>query len=536
MYYRATHAYLDAIRGQSPCRSLVGGPSCGMRSGDLSSERILRVETVLGSTALEPGSDDQRLGSLAARGALATLLGRFATALLRLGSVVLLSRFVSADAFGLYGMVAVVVLLLSPLGTLGFSASTVRRLTLSDRDINAAFWMGLALSFGLTAVTLALSPMLGVFYREPRVVPISLAVAPLFVVTALGSQHEALLRRDLRFVQSATINVLSLGVALVVAVFAGWRHYEAWSLVAMAAVQPTLASVMFWCICPWRPRLPEKGLLSWKAAAFAANVSASETVTVLSRRLDYVVLGHFCGTATLGYYTRAYSLFLGPLGNFTEPFGSVAVPALSRLQSNESRFADLYGELLRALAWACTPLSVAAVIGGGDIVAVALGDDWTQSGRILSALGFGGVFLPVVLSTQWVWIALGRSRDLVAWAVTNGALTAGCVVAGAHWGAPGVAAGLSLAAAVAAPTGAVWLALRGRIRARVFWRALGGPFACGSIQAIVATSLLHWTAGAPSPARLLLLIGVIATVTAAGLAVSGDLGTLRRVLFPTKRH
>ena len=87
-------------------------------------------------------------------------------------------------------------------------------------------------------------------------VPITLALAGTFFLSGVGVQHQALLRRRMRFGVLTTIDILSLTAGLVVAVLLAWRGAGWWALVwrqLIATAASTWASGGPAAGARWRP-------------------------------------------------------------------------------------------------------------------------------------------------------------------------------------------------------------------------------------------------------------------------------------------
>ena len=61
------------------------------------------------------------------------------------------------------------------------------------------FWINLFLGCAIAAILVAISPAVAALYREPRLTGITCALAVPFVFGGLTLQHQALLRRQMRF-------------------------------------------------------------------------------------------------------------------------------------------------------------------------------------------------------------------------------------------------------------------------------------------------------------------------------------------------
>src|SRR5690606_23497402 len=89
---------------------------------------------------------------------------------------------------------------------LGLSLATVQRREITHQQVSTLFWMNGALGLGVAAAVAILSVPISRFYHDDRLVWITVAIATTFVWSGLAVQHEALLRRTMRFGLISSIN------------------------------------------------------------------------------------------------------------------------------------------------------------------------------------------------------------------------------------------------------------------------------------------------------------------------------------------
>jgi len=111
--------------------------------------------------------------------------------------------------------------------------ATVQRDEINHAQISTLFWINTAIGFALALLTIALAPAIAWFYGEPRLTGITVALAGAFIFSGLTIQHQALLRRHMRFVRLGVIEVVGLLVGVATAIVAAWRGAGYWSLLFM---------------------------------------------------------------------------------------------------------------------------------------------------------------------------------------------------------------------------------------------------------------------------------------------------------------
>jgi PST family polysaccharide transporter len=160
-----------------------------------------------------------------------------------------LARLLTPQDYGLVAMVTAIVGFVALFKDMGLSMATIQNKDITHEQVSVLFWVNVGISILLGVVLCALAPVITRFYREPRLVGITLVLACTFLFSGLTVQHHALLRRQMRFVTLGGIEVASMAVGV-----AG-RHLMAYLgnrvLGSCSAARHTAVGTMIlvWCFC-----------------------------------------------------------------------------------------------------------------------------------------------------------------------------------------------------------------------------------------------------------------------------------------------
>src|SRR5713101_6298669 len=200
-------------------------------------------------------------------GAFITIAAQGAQFVLSLGSIMVLARLLTPKDFGLFAMVTAVMGYLRVFKDAGLSTATVQREGITHAQVSNLFWINVAVSGAISLIFAAGSPIVAWFYREPRLVPITLVLSITFLLSGLIVQHTALLNRQMRFKALALIQVGSMLIGM------AWLRYSYWALVwgNLATVVATV--VLTWFAIPWRPQAPSRRSGIRSLVSFGANMA-----------------------------------------------------------------------------------------------------------------------------------------------------------------------------------------------------------------------------------------------------------------------
>ncbi len=135
------------------------------------------------------------------------MAARGANIFVQLASTILLARILSPHDFGLVAMVLALVGFAPMLIDFGTSEASTQKTHITQVEISSLFWLNVAISLGLTVLLIGSSGLIARLFGEPSLTSIALALSITFVLTAMTTQHSALMRRAMQFRRLAMIDI-----------------------------------------------------------------------------------------------------------------------------------------------------------------------------------------------------------------------------------------------------------------------------------------------------------------------------------------
>jgi len=460
-------------------------------------------------------SSDQptdKLGARTVRGGAIAVGAQIFRAVLQLVGVAMLARLLTPEQFGLVAMGSTVMALVSVLTELNITTATIQREKLTQDDASGAFWLNLAMAAMALVLALIAIPATTLLFHDARVHMIVLGLAATVPISALGAEHQALLSRNMRWLDVHLIALAGFVLGLIVAILAAWLfHAGYWALIIQAWVTAGATSALSWLRCPWRPSFVK----DWRAATstlhFGLNLSGAMFMSYISRQLDNVLIGWRWGSVQLGFYSRAYTLLQTPLSFLTGPLGSAMVPAMSQLHSEPQKWRNAYIDALSVITMIGTWMACLLYGGSSTIIDVVLGPGWDETKTIFSFLVISMLVATPMRTTGWIYMSSGRTDRMLAWAFVGTPMYVIAFIVGLPYGAAGVALCYSISQLLAFLP-CMWMAVRGTsISMRDVLEAVAVP-TIGAI--VVGLTLKMATDQLP-------LIGDLIAMTLAGLLYGG---------------
>jgi O-antigen/teichoic acid export membrane protein len=450
------------------------------------------------------------------RGGVVTFAGQGASFALKLGSTAVLARLLTPADFGLIAMATAMTGFVEMFKDAGLSMATVQCVEINHRQISTLFWINLGLSLVLMLIVAAMAPGVAWFYGEPRLLAVTLALAILFPLSGLMIQHQALLRRQMKFGALVSIDIVSRSIGVAAGITAAAFGANYWAIVAMMGVTAFANAIMVWLGCRWVPGLPSRGAGVRPMLAFGGNLTGSGFVNYWGRNADNLLIGWYWGASPLGLYSRAYSLMLLPLTQIQAPIRAVVFPALSRLQENREEFAQFYLRAVNAMMWLCGPLVAFLAASSKPLILILLGDQWLGCVGIFRILAIIAFFQTIYTTIAWVFPALGRADRMLRLSLVTTPITVAAFAIGLPFGPTGVATAYAIAFLLLLPWRMQYTFRGTALTLASLIRAVKGPFCLSVLIFAALTGLLFLEL----PLRPLLQISVSLVLSIAMLLLS----------------
>lgn len=384
-------------------------------------------------------------GNAAARGTSLAMLSQLVRSVLQIGSLVVLARFLSPRDFGVVASVTAVVGVADILRDFGLSSASVQAKTLSDGQRTNLFWTNIALGAGCGLIVFAAAPLIAWMYGDSSLIPVTFALASIFVINGFMTQFNAELTRNLRFSAIAIAEISGYVGSIVIAVVLAVLGAGYWSIVVQQIAAVVITFFLSFLLCPWRPTWWRHDATIKPFFKFGRGVLGTQLIAYATLNSDNIAVGTYWGPTVLGVYSRAYQLLMVPLNQINRPLTRVALPILAKVQDDDELFsrylqkAQIVGCYITATIFAfVTALSQ-------PIVAILFGSQWKAVVPVLAVLAASGVFRAISQISYWAYMARGRTgAQFKLYLITRPPMIA-LMVAGLPWGAVGVAVGSGVA-------------------------------------------------------------------------------------------
>ena len=357
---------------------------------------------------------------------------------LQLGSIAILARLLQPSDFGLIAMVTVFTGLALQFMEGGLSMATIQRDQVTHAQVSNLFWVNGALGAVLCLMGILLSPLVAIIYDEPRLTMVMAAMSLTFMIGGFSVQHDALLRRQMRFKAISLIDIVSMTAGIIAGITAAYKDLGYWALVIGPVATYATKTIMYWLCTGWVPSIMSRGSGVRPLLGFGANLTGANFIGYLATNVTPFAVGYIGGAQVLGFYNRANTLTAIPSSQLLPPVMTVMQSALTRVKDEPERLRSAALSLMTKIAMVTMLVTIIMFVTADWLVTLFLGDGWSEAVDIFRILAVSTIVTPITTFTAIIMIATGEVRALMRWKAVTLAILTLAIVVGSFWGVLGI--------------------------------------------------------------------------------------------------
>lgn len=385
------------------------------------------------------------LGRTSLHSSMVFIAARGMNIVVQLASTVLLARILGPHDFGLVAIVLALVAFVPLLIDFGTADATAQKSHITATEVSTLFWLNVSIGIFLTILFAGASGAIAQLFGEPSLTGIALALSVTFVLTAVSTQHTALMRRAMQFRRIAAIDISANLAGSIVSIALALWGCGYWSLVAKPIVTSILTAAALWTSCRWLPGRPVLTTQVKEMVGFGLGVTGFTMTDYLVKSGDRLAIGYFLGAGPLGYFQNAFTIYSNALGILTEPLHNIAVSSFSKLKNDVVELGRSWETAVSTLSFYSSGAFAILAVIAQDLVSLLLGEKWTAAGPLLGILAVRGIAHSVERAMGWIHVAIGRTDRWMRWGVYSAIVQLAALALGLPFGIVGVAVSYTIA-------------------------------------------------------------------------------------------
>lgn len=308
-----------------------------------------------------------------------TATQRFGVLILGFVSNLVLAHFLSADDYGVIGMISIFITLAETITDSGLGAALIQKENPTEVDYSTVFWSNLIISIILYIILFFAAPAIAHFYNMDVLVKILRIKALIIILQGLRLIQTTILQKNLNFKKISiiylTASVISTIVAIVLAVL-GWGL---WSLVVKTLLDISVRTALFWIFGNWKPKFQFSKVSFKQLFSYGFVMLITSLIITLYGEGQGLIIGKAFSAATLGYYTQAKKLQEIPTNAISQIVNQVTFPVFAKLKDNTEKMKNGLKKIVVGVSYISFPMMLYFFISASPIFNLLFSEKWNPS-------------------------------------------------------------------------------------------------------------------------------------------------------------
>lgn len=324
--------------------------------------------------------DQEGTSSLLVRflsGTISTGIGRVSRMVFGLASIMIITRHLPAEEFGVLIVIEVTAAFLDQISSLGLNFSLPRFLTHSKDTqrsalVNTSLYFRILTILLISLLALPFRTQLGALFDSALLPTLFIYVPLIYFLMSINRLLQAALQGFFRFRAIGISDVLSsVGNLVGVVVFVLWLQYGAIGLIYARAISLFISLTFIYVNLPISKRIEFQRDTLREMLVFGFPLQINDILTFVFKRIDTILVGVLLGPAGVGLYEVARKI-PDSLTQAYEAFRNVFYPIVSDLYTNDQhgKAAEVTNNSTRLISFVTIAGSLIALFFGEEIITV----------------------------------------------------------------------------------------------------------------------------------------------------------------------
>ena len=310
-----------------------------------------------------------------------TLLNTAIVTVFQLVVFAVLARYLDKTDFGIVAITNIIMAFCLVFSEIGLGPALVYKKDITKVHVTTAFYSMIMFSILVYVIVFFFSGMISQFFSNDdslvwiiRVASISLVFNG-FSVTSIS-----LLQKNIQFKQIFFVEVLAyLFGYLTPGIYLAINGYGVWAIIVAQLSTAFLRFVIGFAMVR-HSLVFDFGLPEFRSLfKFGSGLTLTQILTRACYQLDKVIVGKVLGQTTLGIYERIGKIVMMPSTIVNKVLHTVLFSTVSKIQDDKEKVGEYYKYSVAIVAAFMIPLSLFFIIVTEDIVAILLGDNWSEA-------------------------------------------------------------------------------------------------------------------------------------------------------------
>lgn len=323
--------------------------------------------------------------------------------------IIVLTRFLKPEQFGLIVLVMIFVTIARVLVQSGFNTALIQKKDADEVDFSSVFYFNIVIATILYLILFLAAPFIAMFFEQPDFIVVLRVLSLLLFFGALNSIQIAVIARHMQFKKLFVSSLGAIMVSGTIGIVMAYLNFGVWAIVGQQLSNQFVLTFILWLVLSWRPQLTFSMEKIKSLFAFGWKLLVSDLLDALYMNLQSLIVGKMFSPTMLGFYNRGEQFPNLIASNINGAIQSVMLPTLSSYQDNTKRLKEIVRRSIVTGTFIIFPVMLGLAVIADPLIQILLTDKWSKVVPFLQIFCAAYAFFPIHSANLQAINALGRS-------------------------------------------------------------------------------------------------------------------------------
>ena len=350
-----------------------------------------------------------------------------------------MSRLLTREDFGYYAAISAITTVFASFSETGIGAAIVQQKELTKRFVNNAFTISLLFGGFISLILLVLAGPLSYSIADGSMKFPLMLMSSTLLFNCLSSVNLSIMHRKLQFLRMGLINLISLVVTTVLAIWLAWKGFGYFAIIAKAILGSFITFLLSLFLCNTHFGFAIDGGTFKKIFSFSGWLMASALFRNLAHQVDRLLMPRLLSIDALGAYNRPKDFVEQISSKLNGIFDTALFPVLSGIQDDEISLKTAFRRSLYIMNALALLLTLGLAFNSSLLIRIFFGEQWMYLKTTMMIFSFSLLFNIDGRLADCYLRSLAMTRQQFFFRIFETVLKVLGVIIGCDWGIIGVA-------------------------------------------------------------------------------------------------
>lgn len=303
----------------------------------------------------------------------------------------ILARLLVPEAFGVISTITMIISFAEMFADAGFQKYIIQYEFQDEEEkyncTTVAFWTNFIISIIVWIIIILFCDEIAILVGNPGLGEVITLACIQLPITSFSSVQMALFRRNLDFKTLFLVRVVSICIPFFVTIPLAYLGMSYWALIIGTIMGQISNGIILTIKSKWKPTFYFDIKILKNMISFSIWTLIESIFIWLSGWIDIFIIGSVLDSYHLGLYRTSITTVNLIFSIVTAAVIPILFSSLSRLQSNNIKFKDMFYKSQKLVAYLILPMGLGIFLYSDLITNIILGNQWNEASYIIGLWG-----------------------------------------------------------------------------------------------------------------------------------------------------